>query len=271
MSGDTNDSIRVTEAIEKLWSADDEQRRRGKSEILRLGVQSADGLVALLENLLRNPRLYFSKGNEQKGNEAIEGLQRIVRTVSNVRVAWEQSEEYRQIISKLAINSRLFFDIIELLGDLRSEKAVPVLIEIMVSQRSMNNPSTNPMYTEMEALCRIGNVAVPQLIEVLENANQRAEDASDYSPGFIIETDMPTHSDLSSQVSLQHAKAELEEEEDNTDISFEANGIRSRAAKVLGEIGDARALPALESALNSSDIRLARGVIADAIDMIKSR
>ena len=259
MAADRNE-MRVTEAIEKLWSADDEERLLGKNELLCLGDQSADRLVALLENLVRNPLPLFSKGNEEKGKEAIEGLHRVFRTASELVVAHQQSELYSQLIKRLAINSRLLGDIIELLGNARSEAAVPVLIEIMVSERSMNNASTNPMYPEMEALCRIGNVAVPKLIEVLENAKQRAANNSAY-PSFMVEIDMPK---------LPEPVAEPEDKDDSADITFEANIIIRRASKVLGSIKDARAVPALERALNSIDIEYARGAIEDAIDRIKS-
>lgn len=55
MAADRNET-RVTEAIEKLWSADDEERLLGKNELLCLGGESADRLVAFLENLVRNPK-----------------------------------------------------------------------------------------------------------------------------------------------------------------------------------------------------------------------
>jgi hypothetical protein len=259
MAADRNE-MRVAEAIEKLWSADDEERLLGKNELLCLGDQSVNRLVALLENLVRNPSPCFSKGNEEKGNEAIEGLQRIFRTESDLVGALQQSEPYRQLIKILAINSRLIGDIVGLLGNTRSEKAVPVLIEIMVSERTMSNASTNPIYPEMEALCRIGNVAVPKLIEVLENAKQRAANNSAY-PSFMLEIDRPKSPE---------PVAELEDQDDSADIGFEANIIIRRASKVLGSIKDARALPALERALDSIDIGYARGAIEDAIDSIRS-
>jgi hypothetical protein len=259
MAADRNET-RVTEAIEKLWSADDEERLLGKNELLCLGGESADRLVALLENLVRNPFPRFSKGNEERGKEAIAGLQRIFRTASDVVVAQQQSERYSHLIDRLAINSRLLGDLIDLLGNARAEKAVPVLIEIMVSERTMINTSTNPMYREMEALCRIGDVAVPKLLEVLENAKQMAASNSAY-PSFMIEIDMPK---------LAEPVTELEDKDDSADISFEANIIIRRVAKVLGSIKDARALPALERARNSIDIEYARGAIEDAIEMIKS-
>jgi hypothetical protein len=259
MAADRNE-MRVTEAIEKLWSANDEERLLGKNELFCLGDQSADRLVALLENLVRNPFPHLSKGNEEKGKEAIEGLQRIFRTAGGLVDAQQQSELYSQLIKRLAINSRLLGDIIELLGNARSEKAVPVLIEIMVSERSMNNASTNPMYPQMEALCRIGNVALPKLIEVLKNAKQMAANNSAY-PSFMIEIDMPK---------LPEPVAEPEDKDDSADISFEANMIIRRVCKVLGTINDARALPALERLLNSNDVEYARGAIEEAIEMIKS-
>jgi HEAT repeat protein len=259
MAADRNE-MRVTEAIEKLWSADNEERLLGKNELRCLGDQSAGPLVALLENLVRNPFPLFSKGNEEKGKEAIEGLRRVFRTASDLVGAHQQIELYSQLIKRLAINSRLLGDIIELLGNARSEAAVPVLIEIMVSERGMNNFSTNPMYPEMEALCRIGNVAVPKLIEVLENAKQRAANNSAY-PSFMIEIDMPK---------LPEPVAEPEDKDDSADISFEANIIIRRAAKVLGTINDSRALPSLEKVLFSNDVGLARGAIEQAIENIKS-
>ncbi len=116
------------------------------------------------------------------------------------------------------------------------------------------------MYREMEALCRIGDVAVPKLLEVLENAKQTAANNSAY-PSFMIEIDTPK---------LAKPVPELEDQDDSADIIFDANIIIRRVAKVLGSIKDARALPALERALNSIDIEYARWAIEDAIEAIKS-
>ena len=44
----------------------------------------------------------------------------------------------------------------------------------------------------------------------------------------------------------------------------------ARAVKVLGEIGDARALPVLEKILHSNDVELVRVYAEPAINKIKS-
>lgn len=120
------------------------------------------------------------------------------------------------------LSGRLEADICQLLGRLRAVEAVPLLIEMMQSRDSFTGLAS--MVTEMQAIAEIGPPAVPLLIEAIEDAPNRA-------------------------ARIGFGDPQPSEEERIKFIQGEVAKIRARAARVLGEIGDKRALQTLERLL----------------------
>jgi HEAT repeat protein len=192
------------EYVALLKSFDEAIRNEGKSKLLKLGAESIRPLVALLEDLLREPfKPWFAVGREREGKEAWDHYQAVdPREVNVVRAASDR-------LAGLEISGRLRNDTIELLGRLRAHEAVPLLIRIM-EQRDLDNASEK-MRAEMYALAAIGSSAVPALIESIRRAQTAGKGVPNGVPPYLIQV---------------------------------------RSARVLGLIGDARALPVLKEMLS---------------------
>lgn len=137
---------------------------------------------------------------------------------------WEDgiSKDYP---SNLEIGWRLRDDAYELLGRLRAVESVPLLLRIAESRESFARFST--LTAEMRVLVEIGPPLVPLLIEEMEKAKERA-------------------------ASIRFGDPQPTQEEKTRFINGEAAKMRARAARILGEIGDKRALPSLEKLLEQS-------------------
>lgn len=268
------DIRRLTYAIAKLWSSDESERQATKKEIVRFGSRAIDPLLSILEDLVRHRYPRFASGKEGEGNEALQHLVGSYQKKTSVEEAWEAGQQYRERLRTLQINGRLLFDLVQLLGSLRAEKAIPLLIEILETERPLH--AWESVYPEMEALSQIGVAAVPTLLEVIENANERAEIADWYPSGSIIESNTAVGDyDKNGELQLDEEReegldAELPEQRTEGELSFEAMRIIKRAAKVLGAIGDARALPSLERVLHSDHTGFVKPVVEQAIDKIKN-
>jgi HEAT repeat protein len=275
MPQDAADLRELNSAIAKLWSPDERQRQAAKRDIVQFGSQAIDPLIAALEDLVRNRYPRFATGNEKEGSEALHHLAGLIERIPPLENPFAEGRQYSEQLRNIEIGGRLLWDIIQLLGSLRAEKAIPLLIEIMESDRPMH--AWESTYPEMEALCQIGAAAVPSLIEAIESANQRAEDADWYPTGYIIETHSAnTEDDLAAECSDpdepdEAVDAELSEEPTEAGFSWEAKRIIARTAKVLGEIGDPRARPILERVLHSNDIEYVRRYIEGALEKIGQR
>lgn len=115
---------------------------------------------------------------------------------------------------------RLESDACELLGHLRAVEAVPLLVQIM--ERGHVADKFASMSDAMRALVQIGREAVPKLVESLQMAQTRVN-------------------------STRFDNHEVTEEQKQYFVA-DIVDIRARVARVLGEIGDERALPVLEQA-----------------------
>jgi HEAT repeat protein len=206
------DADRVASAFKLLWSPDENERRAAKQELIQIGDPTIPPLLSLLEDIFRNPnKFYFATGKEMEGAEAMR--------------LWEDGVTTEDL-SNLEIGWRLRDDCYELLGRLRAIEAVPLLLRIMERQDIFTGFST--LSAEMRVMVEIGPPAVPNLIEAMEKAKERAASIGFGGP-------QPT------------------EEEKERIITSEAAKFRARVAMVLGEIGDERALPVLEKFLERSD------------------
>src|SRR5206468_4809354 len=82
---------------------------------------------------------------------------------------------------KYEITTRLKEDIIYILGSLKAEQAISLLVDLMVGKLGHEpqiTPPKNLVTTEMVALVKIGSSAVQNIIEALQNAKIIAETAS---------------------------------------------------------------------------------------------
>src|SRR5712692_9741842 len=120
VSSGREDRLGASLAVRKLWSAIDEERQEGIDDIHRFGGASVEPLISLLKDLLHDPKARFPIGKEKEGAKV---LRDYVRGPRNFDLGMR--------LGSLVINSRLMSDSVRLLGDLRAEKAVPVLVEIM--------------------------------------------------------------------------------------------------------------------------------------------
>jgi PBS lyase HEAT-like repeat len=136
----------------------------------------------------------------------------------------------------------------ELLGRLRAVEAIPPLLKIMENEVDIGGNIT-AMTFEMQSLVAIGEPAVSQIIGFFESAESRAESIKFGAP------------QPSREVQTRHRQAQ-------------AAIMRARAAAILGEIGDVRALPVLEESLRLSPAGAWRPdlqFIREAITKIKGK
>jgi HEAT repeat protein len=128
----------------------------------------------------------------------------------------------------------VIWDCAELLGDMKSAESVPVLIQIMAQHTDISGK----IKPEMKALIQIGEPAVEPLIDTIKNATAM----------------------------VQAITADPERSASSPDL------LSLRAAIVLGEIGDARALPVLEDLLKpGAPFEQGEVSIQSAIEKLKSK
>jgi HEAT repeat protein len=122
-------------------------------------------------------------------------------------------------LREYVITWRLIYDCVELLGDMKSAEAVPSIIQIMEQHPTIKVLET---YTrDMKALVKIGEPAVEPLINVIKNAAAIAE-----------------------AIAADPARRQVADATGPPKVL--ADRIRVRAAVVLGDIGDPRALSTLK-------------------------
>ena len=223
---------RVLSAIDHLSAADPSDRQTAKDRIIQIGAPAIQPLIAALEDLMRHPYSRYAIGTTESDYvDARERAERIPRSDAK-----RQGEAARKL-SSMIINQRLKEDFCELLGRLRAEEAVAALIEAMETWSGGDSwENSNPA---MEALQKIGSAAVPDIIEAVDSAKARAAipKGEGYPSDFFIST--------------------------------EAGKNQARASMVLGEIGDARALPVLERLENSTDSEWLLPYLRSAIAKIR--
>ena len=134
---------------------------------------------------MRHPYDRYPIGTSEKDfMDASENAERIPRSDAN-----RQAEAVKHL-STMLITQRLKEDVCELLGQLRSEEAVAVLIEAMESWTG--GDSWENSNAAMDALQKIGSPAVPDIIEAVESAKQRAASprGEDRPSDFFVSTEI---------------------------------------------------------------------------------
>lgn len=253
-------------AIEKLWSPDEQERKTAKKQVLRIGAKSIGPLISLLLDLLENPYPRFPTGYEAEGENAVEYHKKL----SQHQPSYEEIEESIALSTKLFINSRLIDDVVYLLGELRAEEAIGILIRILEGRNMYVVPDTYGC--ESESLQKIGYPAVPCLIAAIRGARSTAEKHSDIHLGCVMdfgEIDSPQNNET---VRLPIAWFEEgDEQETEEEVNFRVRRIQCRSLRILGAIRDPTALPFLTQLLAEAvDERLIIDVQA-VIDIITER
>jgi HEAT repeat protein len=247
----------VRSAIQKLWSLNDHERESGKNEILRLGDAAIDALILFLVELLEDLRPRFANHTEREGEAAVD------RSLQGMK-----TQAVRETLRTLLINGRLMSDAIELLGRLKAEKAVPVLVRIMTG-RNIFMGWGGP---EMVALCRIGPASVPYLIALVEDARSWASQEWDLAVCMLTRDPQLARQAIPLPPVGDNGQEDAQDKDDEgyeDAIVRRTNAIRVRAVEVLGKIGDRRALPVLNGLLQEVGPGVAHAA-RDAIDAIEN-
>lgn len=162
---------KVASLIRNLWSADESLRKTTKRQLRKLGPTAIQPLLNLLEELKNDPQLRFESGKEAEGEAAYKAY---LEAKNNNRS--EESREYWKKLYALDITARLRNDLIELLGDLQGEEAIPYLIIDMQRQPIVSKVR---WCASMEALVKIGSPAVLNLLELFSFWINREPEARD--------------------------------------------------------------------------------------------
>lgn len=208
-------------AIRGLFSSVHAEREAAKERLLLgVGTPTVPQLLQLLRDLpvLEDARDDFDRPSPDGSTENVEKL---IKKYFGRRVGVQVKLGLSTVLSA-EIAWRLREDIFDLLGLIGDEQAVPLLIQIMENRETYTRLAN--FSGEMRALARVGSPAVPRLIEAIETAEDRAS-------------------------SLPYVMSEPEEELRRGLVAERVAQVRARAARVLGEIGDLRALPVLERLL----------------------
>lgn len=233
----------VEVAMKKLWSPDESERVLGKEELFRLGPNAVPALLSLLEDIFANPtRHHYPTGKEAEGRAALESFDRESLSL--------KPRLTLQDLTRFEITWRLKSDAFELLGRLRSVEAIPLLIRIMESRDRDN--LIEKIRPEMAALIELGSPAVPALLQSFVRAEETTSRITFGNP-------------------------DTSEDSRRSYIEGETAKIKNRTAIVLGEIGDAQALPLLTAFLkqekklgfDSPYVRRAIGEIKNRVPVIR--
>lgn len=219
--------------VKRLWSADDHERASAKREIRRFGQKAVPALIDLLREVLSREKPHFAAGKEAQGHAAWISLRYQQDRKARERALLEfRDADVSETVARDAGN---------LLGHLRSEEALRLLAGYLLSDDD-HSGTKRYWHPAMYALVEMGSFAVPELIKAIETSPLRAA-SQKYAEGL-------GPSDLA--------------------IAWDTRTIQTRAAMVLGEIGDASALPVLtglECKAGSVDC----SYIREAISLISER
>jgi hypothetical protein len=130
-------------------------------------------------------------------------------------------------------------DTVYLLGKLRAEAAIPVLLKLIVSYGMLHGPDGDSH--EMLALFRIGPPVIPHLVREIEEAYERSSHSNPFvGYGFTFEMGNDNDGD---EVKV---RGKTNQKRGDKRIAYR---IQRRAVRILGELGDPQVLPVLENLL----------------------
>ena len=254
----------ISIAIRSLWSTDNDERQHAKGTLSMAGAVAIPQLTVLLEDILKNAYPRFAIGQEKEGLEALERSRTSDSMQERERSFWRAVE--------LSINRRLRTDIGDILQVSRDGEATSALIMLM-EVGDIDKMSSARMSDPMYALIRIGSPAVPDLLRELQsvdsitwNRARLAYFGCGFGCGF---ANPPPMTDVALQKKRQ-LLPEYRDADRQRIIEAVKYEIRSRTLRVLGRIGDVRALPVLKALLLSGDQRV-RDSVQYAIDRIEDK
>jgi hypothetical protein len=225
-------------AIKKLWSPNERERNEGVDELLRMGPASVEKLTAFLAELIHDQRPRFAPGREQEGERALQEYLRSARRLYSQGGDYAETRVAKGRLTALTMNSRFMTDVVHLLGELKAEQAIPLLMEMVNRHLEMTYLGLEIHTPETAALERIGAASVSQLVENLNEATIRAYGFEPLVHGWRVVVEEEDQED-------DDGPDPDEELSRQTHIGY----VRLRVAAVLGDIGDTRALPYLEKLL----------------------
>ena len=229
----------VTESVRYLWSSNDSERRAGIELILQIGPPAEDLLLKSLIELTRDQYPRFPKEIEEEGQRAVEEYLEAEREFEedDSAVDYQVVLAKTDAVSQLAINARVMSDVVDLLGQLRAELSIPILIAIANRHWTVGISGPEARSPETEALTRIGKAAIPSLITNLDDASIRA---SGFEP-IVYSWRIP--------IDIDDSGSDYDDGEES--IRQKINWIRHRTLMILGDIGDSAAVEPLERFLEN--------------------
>lgn len=215
-----DENSEVGELVGLLWSSDHAQRRSAKGKLLRIGSSAIPPLVSLLQDIYAYPgKARFPTGMEEEARQILDHYQ----------------DYPPEDLENIEITGRLKDDAAGLLGHLHAVNAVPILIGVLHRQVEISFP--RGLNRVMRSLVKIGPPAVPALIEQIENAVTNAP--------LLLLRDETASNEFGHRSSVD---AQGNQSTEGREVAI----IRIRAALILGEIGDERALPILKGLVDGT-------------------
>lgn len=226
----------VNTAIKKLWSPNESERSDGVNELLLIGPVSVYKLTSLLAELINDQRPRFVPGTEQEGEQTLQKYLRSARRLYSEGGDYAETRAAKDRLTTLTLNSRLMTDVVRLLGDLKGEQAIPLLMEMVNRNWECTHLGVQFCTPETAALERIGAASVPHLVRNLNEATIRAYGFEPLVHGWRVAVD-------------DEADDDEPDPDEERDRQCHVGNVRFRVAVVLGDIGDTRAAPYLEELL----------------------
>jgi len=258
----------IGQILEGLSSDSAQTRQECKRKLLNMGPAAVNALVDLLWYLMRERSPRFPSGRQEEGQQALgDCFRSIPPRWTTSGVPWDDKFELLcSHLSELDINERLGRDIIDILVSLKAVDAVAPLIALLWGKGSRGGLHDGEHYLEMDALSRIGRPAVPLLVLEMENAPGKADHVrTDLGIKSLLEFKDPATTDQGSQDVLREHVPEMDGDR------WTAGKVQIRIAKILGCIGDAAALDALEILASSARDQAVITAARRSIAMIKTR
>jgi HEAT repeat protein len=254
----------INEAIKKLWSVAKSERELAKQQILYIGLEAGPSLISHLLDMINHPYPRFPTGREEEGIEAV----KTYCTVLANEGYSNNCQNARIKVNALAINARLIDDVIYLLGELKAEESIPILIEILKSEASWGQSNT---YTnELKALQSIGIPTIPHLIKEIKEADAGVLIIKKVFTNYIIECK------FSGQMKEEYFEreknlADLNKEDSKEDINYRRQIIQMKSLWVLEKIGLPQILPPVKELLKTTEDKFLKAHLEHIIHILQNK
>jgi HEAT repeat protein len=269
MSNHSTPNSKIEQLVEKLRSSNRSVREQTKIYLTLSGSKAIAPLLDLLLDLAINRHPRFQIGEEEKGEAMVAKYCEIMKQEG---IYSNKLDALSDKLDDLAINDRLARDIIFLLGKLKAEAAVPLLIKRM---EYLAISGYGNYYTEEKiALESIGSSAIPYLIKSITEAESRvrAEAIEDLPFNYWISWEQVDQEQFES-ISSSDSENDLDPDEfarAESDFQMEKDFIQFSALIVLRMMKARQAIPDLEKILSTTTDKHLIYQIEEAITRIKS-